>query len=29
MPRRKFHRHRIFDFTVGKNTLQKLFAKPI
>ena len=29
MARREFHRHRIFDFTVGKNTMEKTVPETI
>jgi RNA-binding protein YhbY len=29
MPRRKFHRHRILNLAVGKNTMEKSITKPI
>ena len=29
MPRRKFHRHRIFNFAVGKNTTEEFFTETI
>jgi RNA-binding protein YhbY len=29
MARRKFHRHRVFDFTIGKNTVEKSIAEPV
>jgi hypothetical protein len=29
MTRRKFHRHRIFDFALGKNAAQEFFAEAI
>jgi hypothetical protein len=29
MTRRKFHRHRIFDFALGENAPEKFFAEAI
>jgi hypothetical protein len=29
MARRKFHRHRIFDFAVGENTMEKSIPETV
>src|SRR5439155_26396103 len=29
MPRRKFHRHRILNLTIGEDTAEKSVAKPV
>src|SRR5262245_50451528 len=29
MTRREFHRHRIFDFTIGENSMEETISKPV